>query len=237
MEELGEEHLISYTLYLKGKSYTVSTVARKIAAARTFLKFMADRGKASKDLAPKLAAPRVVKAAHKALTVNEVQRLLAETARLQTIDARRDRMMLELLYATGMLASELMSLNVEDLDMGQSHIKITNQRGRSRVIPIDKRIRDLMKDYIDSVRIKLLTRDKERALFLNQRGERLTRQGFWQIVQSYADQAGIASKVTPRSIRHSFAVHRLKSGSDIHNIQEILGHAHISTTKSYKQQA
>ncbi|MGA2158605.1 MAG: tyrosine-type recombinase/integrase [Dehalococcoidia bacterium] len=237
VEELGEEHLISYTLYLKGKSYTVSTVARKIAAARTFLKFMADRGKANKDLAPKLAAPRVVKAAHKALTVNEVQRLLAETARLQTIDARRDRMMLELLYATGMLASELMSLNVEDLDMGQSHIKITNQRGRSRVIPIDKRIRDLMKDYIDSVRIKLLTRDKERALFLNQRGERLTRQGFWQIVQSYADQAGIASKVTPRSIRHSFAVHRLKSGSDIHNIQEILGHAHISTTKSYKQQA
>jgi integrase/recombinase XerD len=134
-----------------------------------------------------------------------------------------------------MLASELMSLNVEDLDMNQNNIKITNQRGKSRVIPMDKRIKDLMKDYIDSVRIKLLTRDKEKALFLNQRGERLTRQGFWQIVQSYADQAGIISKVTPRSIRHSFAVHRLKNGSDIHNIQEILGHAHVSTTKSYRQ--
>ncbi len=197
VEELGEEHLASYMLYLKGKSYTVSTIARKIAAARTFLKFMADRGKINKEMAPKLAAPRVVKAAPKALTVDEVQRLLVETARLQTIDARRDRAMLELLYATGMLASELMSLNVDDLNMGQSHIKITNQRGKSRVIPMESRIKDLMKDYIDSVRIKLLAKDKERALFLNQRGERLTRQGFWQIVQSYADQAGITSKVTP----------------------------------------
>ena len=94
---------------------------------------------------------------------------------------------------------------------------------------------DLMREYISSVRMKLLTSDREQALFLNQRGDRLTRQGFWQIVQGYADAAGLSAKVTPRTIRHSYAVHRLNSGADLHSVQEVLGHAHVSTTKAYKQ--
>jgi len=235
VNQLTDKHLSMYMAFLKNKSYTLSTIARKIAAARTFLKFMADRGKVNSDMAPRLSAPKVVKAAPKALTVQEVQRLMAEAARLPSIDAKRDRAMLELLYASGMLASELMSLNVENIDLERSRINIASSRGRSRVIPLDSRMRSIIKEYIDAVRIKILTDDKERALFLNQRGERLTRQGFWQIIQSYADSAGITSKVTPRSIRHSFAVHRLSSGADIHAVQEVLGHAHISTTKAYKQ--
>lgn len=231
---LNEDHLSLYMLSLKKRSYTLSTIARKIAAARTFLKFMSETGRADSNLATRLAAPKVNKVLPKALSVSEIQRLLSETARLPSIDAKRDRAMLELLYATGMQASELMSLDLDNVDLNRSNINITNQKGKSRIIPLDKRIKDLMKEYIDSVRIKLLTNDKERALFLNQRGERLTRQGFWQIIQSYADMAGL-SKITPRSIRHSFAVHRLKNGADIQSIQEVLGHAHISTTKAYKQ--
>ena len=232
---LNEEHLKMYVASLKEKHYTLSTEARKIAAARTFLKFMADRGKVQDDLAPKLAAPKVRKPLPKALSVAEIHRVLDETARLPSIDARRDRAMLELLYATGMLASELMSLNVGDFNAFQSNITINSQKAKPRVITLDKRIADIVREYIESYRIKLLANDKEKALFLNQRGERLTRQGFWQIVQSYADLAGLSVKVTPRTIRHSYAVHKLKDGADIQSVQEVLGHAHISTTKAYKQ--
>jgi integrase/recombinase XerD len=196
---------------------------------------MAERGKANGDLSPKLSAPKVNKSLPQALSVAEIKKLLDETGRLPTIDARRDQAMLELLYATGLLASELMSLNVADVDLNHGCINITNLRGRSRKIPLDKRIQELMREYISSVRMKLLTSDREQALFLNQRGDRLTRQGFWQIVQGYADTAGLSAKVTPRTIRHSYAVHRLNSGADLHSVQEVLGHAHVSTTKAYKQ--
>jgi integrase/recombinase XerD len=141
--------------------------------------------------------------------------------------------MLELLYASGVLASELMALNVDNV--GHNSITVSGQRGKARIVPLDKRVSDIVSDYVNSVRIKLLSRDKEKALFLNQRGERLTRQGFWQIVQGYADMAGLSSKVTPRTIRHSCAVHKLNGGADIEDVQEVLGHAHISTTKAYKQ--
>jgi integrase/recombinase XerD len=232
---LSEDHLKQYMGNLKEKHYTLSTVARKIAAARTFLKFMAERGKVKDDLAPKLSAPKVRKPLPKSLSVSDIRRVLDETARLPSIDARRDRAMLELLYATGMLASELMSLNVTDFNGAQNNITINSQKAKPRVIALDKRIADIIREYIDLYRIKLLANDKEKALFLNQRGERLTRQGFWQIVQSYADLAGLSAKVTPRTIRHSYAVHKLNSGVDIQSIQEVLGHAHISTTKAYKQ--
>jgi len=234
-EELSEEHLASYMINLKEKSYTVSTIARKIAAARTFLKFMAERGKVNKDLAPRLSAPRVHKPLPTALSVADIQRLMAETARVPSIDARRDQAMLELLYASGLLASELMSLNVDDIDAGHNCINFKGHGGKLRKIPLDNRIGRMMQEYIESVRIKLLVSDKEKALFLNQRGERLTRQGFWQIVQGYASAAGLSAKVTPRTIRHSYAVHRLNNGADIRSVQEVLGHAHISTTRAYKQ--
>lgn len=233
--KLNEESLSAYMLNLKDKGYAVSTVARKIAAARTFLKFMCDRGKIQKDLAPKLSAPKVNKLRPKALSVSEVRRLLDETTRSPAVDARRDRAMLELLYASGLLASELMSLNIDDVNLYNGTITVTNQRGKSRVVPLDKRVNGIIKEYMETTRIKLLVNDKEKALFLNQRGERLTRQGFWQIVQGYADVAGLPVKVTPRIIRHSFAMHKLNSGADLQSIQEVLGHAHISTTRAYKQ--
>ena len=233
--ELSEEHLASYMLSLKEKSYSVSTIARKIAAARTFLKFMAERGKVGKDLAPRLTAPRVNRPLPKALSVADIQRLMTEAARVPSIDGKRDQAMLELLYASGLLASELMSLNVDDVDAGHNCINFRGHGGKLRKIPLDNRIGRMMQEYIDSARFKLLTSDKEKALFLNQRGERLTRQGFWQIVQGHASAAGISAKVTPRTIRHSYAVHKLNSGADIQSVQEVLGHAHISTTRAYRQ--
>lgn len=232
---LNAELLSGYLRSLKERKYTPSTVARKVAAAKSFLKFMVDRGKLRGDMAPSLASPQVSKPLPKPLSVSEVRRLLAEPAKLSTTEAKRDKTMLELLYATGLRASELMALNIGDVNLKKNTVRCCGQSLRVRVIPIDQHIAQVVREYIDIVRPELLSNEEEVALFLNRRGERLTRQGFWQIVQGYADKAGLSAKVTPRSLRHSFATHKLKGGADLQSIQELLGHAHISTTRAYEQ--
>lgn len=232
---LNAELLSGYLHSLRERKYTSSTVARKIAAAKCFLKFMVDRGRLRGDLAPNLASPHVSKPLPKSLSVSEVRRLLAEPAKLSATDAKRDKAMLELLYATGLRASELMALNTRDIDLKKNTVRCSGLGSRVRVLPIDQPVARLFKEYVDVVRPDLLSNEKEVALFLNRRGERLTRQGFWQIVQGYADKVGLSGKVTPRSLRHSFAVHKLKGGADLQSVQELLGHAHISTTRVYTQ--
>jgi integrase/recombinase XerD len=232
---LNAELLSGYLHSLRVRKYTTSTVARKIAAAKSFLKFMVDRGRLRGNLAPNLASPRVSKPLPKLLSVSEVRRLLAEPSKLSTTDAKRDKTMLELLYATGLRASELMALNTRDIDLKKSTVRCLGSGSKARVIPIDPPVTRLVKEYVDIVRPELLNDEKEVALFLNRRGERLTRQGFWQIVQGYADKVGLSGKVTPRSLRHSFAAHKLKGGADLQSVQELLGHANISTTKVYTQ--
>ena len=229
-------HILSgYLQSLRSRKYTPSTVARKIAAARSFLKFMVNRGKLRGDLAPNLASPQVSKPLPKSLSVSEVRRLLSEPAKSSTVDAKRDKTMLELLYATGLRATELMSLNIRDIDIKRNSVRCLGMGSRARVVPIEPPVVRLVKEYIDVVRPELLNDEKETALFLNRRGERLTRQGFWQIVQGYADRVDLSGKVTPRTLRHSFAAHKLKSGADLQSLQEMLGHAHISTTRAYTQ--
>ncbi len=233
--KLNAQILSGYLQSLRVRKYTPSTVARKIAASKSFLKFMVKRGKLRSDLAPNLASPQVSKPLPRPLSVTEVRRLLSEPAKQSTVDAKRDKTMLELLYATGLRASELMALNVRDVDIKRNTVRCLGQGSKIRVVPIDVPVSRLVKEYIDAVRPELLNDEKETALFLNRRGERLTRQGFWQIVQGYADRVGLRGKVTPRSLRHSFAAHKLKSGADLQSVQELLGHAHISTTRAYTQ--
>jgi integrase/recombinase XerD len=233
--KLNAQILSGYLQSIKGRRYAPSTVARKIAAAKSFLKFMVNRGKLGSDLAPNLASPQVSKPLPKPLSVSEVRCLLSEPAKYHTVDAKRDKTMLELLYATGLRASELMALNVRDVDIKKNTVRCLGSRSKIRVVPIDSPMVRLVREYIDLVRPELLNDEKETALFLNRRGERLTRQGFWQIVQGYADRVKLRGKVTPRSLRHSFATHKLKSGADLHSVQELLGHAHISTTRAYTQ--
>jgi len=168
------------------------------------------------------------------LTIAEVRSVLAEPAKSTAIEAKRDRAMLELLYATGLRATELMNLNTSDVDLEKCKVSCRANSSKMRVIGIDEYIARILREYMKESRLKLTNNQSEPALFLNMRGERLTRQGFWQIIQGYADKVGLGNKVTPRSLRHSFAIHRLKNGEDLHTMQELLGHAHISTTKVYK---
>lgn len=231
---LNTELLSGYMRDLREKKYSQATVARKVAAAKSFLKFMVDTGKLSGDLTPNLASPQVNKPLPKPLSVSDVRRFLAEPAKLSSIEAKRDRAMLELLYATGLRASELMALNVEDIDLQANNVRCGGGKAGVRMVPIDGYIAQIVREYITEARSKLVNNEGEVALFPNRRGERLTRQGFWQIIQGYAEKAGLSGKVTPRSLRHSFATHKLSSGADLQSVQELLGHTHISTTKVYQ---
>ena len=231
---IHDEMLAKYFQILREKGYSLSTIARKTASVKSFIKYLVEMGKIKNDLAPNLSSPKVSKLVPKALTISEVRLFLAEPNKLNTIESKRDRAMLELIYATGLRASELMALNTRDIDLECRNIICRKDNNQERIVAIDSYILKIIEEYMNDSRLKLLNNPNKTALFLNRRGERLTRQGFWQIIQGYAKKVGLGKKVTPRSLRHSFAVHKLKSGADLKTMQELLGHAHMSTTKIYQ---
>ena len=228
------ETISGYLKSISEKKYAISTLARKIASVKSFLKYLVAKGVLKEDSIPNLDSPQVNKSITKPLTISEVKQLIAEPAKSTAIEGKRDRAMLELLYATGLTASELMALDVVDIDYENNNLLCGKKTKKRRVINTDTYISKILKEYINESRVKLLNNTSEVALFLNRRGERLTRQGFWQILQGYAEKAGLGKRVTPRSLRSSFVIHRLKGGADIQKIQELMGHAHISTTKAYQ---
>lgn len=231
---LSSQLLSDYVYKLREKEYRSSTLARKIAAIRSFVGFMIKAGKLPAGLSEGLKSPKVGRISPKSLSVSEVRRLLAETTKLPSPEAKRDRAMLELLYATGLRASELMSLNTSDIDLERGIVCCRGRGSAAREVAIDEPVLRIIKDYMDTVRPGLI-RGEETALFVNLRGERLTRQGFWQIVKEYGTKTGLGHKVTPNVLRHSFAVHRIKSGADLSSVQKMLGHAYVSTTSVYKK--
>jgi integrase/recombinase XerD len=225
--------LKSYLLNLREKRYSVATTARKVASAKSFFKFMVDSGRMKENPTQNLPSPQVSKHALNFLSPSEYQKLLAEPAKLSTPEAKRDAVMLELLYATGLRISELVSLNVKNIDLEQNCVHINSKRK----VPFDHRLSLILGNFRRNARLDLLYDETEEALFLNRRGTRLTRQGFWQIIKGYASRAGLGVKVTPQALRHSFAKRKLQSGTELRQLQQLLGHAYISSTRVYKQAA
>ena len=225
--------LKSYLLKLREKRYAVATTARKVASAKSFFKFMVDSGRMRENPTQNLPSPQVSKHALRFLSPSEYQKLLAEPAKLSSPEAKRDAVMLELLYATGVRISELVSLNVKNIDLEQNRVHIDSKRQ----VPFDHRLSLILGNFLRSDRLDLLYDEREEALFLNRRGKRLTRQGFWQIIKGYASKAGLGGKVTPQTLRHSFARRKLQSGIELRQLQQLLGHAYISSTRIYKQSA
>ena len=178
----NREILLSYLLNLKERNYRPTTIARKTASAKSFFKFLLREGKLENDLVGVLTLPRLKKTLPHTISVSEVRRLLAEPAKLSTAGAKRDRAMLELAYASGMRVSDLMALNDGDVDLHNGCVRCTSRGSRERTIPLSQQAIKALQEYIESDRVALLQSEKE-ALFLNQRGERLTRQGFWQILK------------------------------------------------------
>lgn len=232
-ETFGRQGMLSYLLSLKDKGYVDTTQARKVAAAKSFFEFLMAEGDIKNNPTDNLASPKVGKSLPKPITISEVHRLLEQPTKLSTPEAKRDETMLQLLYASGMRVSELMSLNLDDMDVKGGFVRCFGKGHKERMIPIHETACTKLKEYIGEARPHLAHREGENALFLNRRGERLTRQGFWQILKAYAKDAGLTGEVTPHTLRHSFATHMLSGGADLRSLQELLGHANISTTQVY----
>ena len=229
----NRQGMLGYLLNLKERNYAAATVARKVAAAKSFFDFMVAEDNIKGNPTQNLASPKVGKSLPKPISVSQVRRLLDQPTKLSTIEAKRDRAMLELLYASGMRVSELMSLNLGDVDTEGGYVRCFGKGHKERLIPIYKRVALAVEEYITQARPHLAHDEAVRALFLNRRGERLTRQGFWQILKGYAKSADLGTEVTPHTLRHSFATHMLSGGADLRSVQELLGHANISTTQVY----
>ncbi|GAH61021.1 unnamed protein product, partial [marine sediment metagenome] len=167
------------------------------------------------------------------LSISQARLLLEQPAKLSTPEAKRDKAMLELLYASGMRVSELVSLNLGDVDIESGFVRCFGKGHKERLIPIHQQAALAVKEYLEQARPSLAHDKEERALFLNPRGDRLTRQGFWQKLKEYAKSANLEADVTPHTLRHSFATHMLSGGADLRYVQEMLGHANISTTQVY----
>ncbi|MDR9458994.1 MAG: site-specific tyrosine recombinase XerD [Dehalococcoidia bacterium] len=225
--------LISYILDLKERNYAPATVARKVAAVKSFFDFLVAEGIIKSDPTENLSSPKVGKALPKPLSAAEVELLLAAPAKLSTPEAKRDVAMIELLYATGMRVSELISLSMGDVNLEAGFVRCLGKGSKERIIPVHQEAIRFVKEYIVEARTQLLRDKDEQALFLNRRGERLTRQGFWLILKTHAKAAGIKKPVTPHTLRHSFATHVLSGGADLRAVQELLGHANISSTQVY----
>ncbi|MFC1993260.1 site-specific tyrosine recombinase XerD [Chloroflexota bacterium] len=232
-EGFGRQVMLSYLLNLKERNYAVATLARKVAAARSFFDFMVAEGNMKDNPTQNMASPKVGKSLPKPISISQVRRLLEQPTKLSTSEAKRDRAMLELLYASGMRVSELVSLDLGDVDKDGGYVRCFGKGHKERLIPIYEQAASVVEEYVKEDRPKLAHNVDEKALFLNRRGERLTRQGFWQILKEYAKSAGLDADVTPHTLRHSFATHMLSGGADLRSVQELLGHANISTTQVY----
>lgn len=229
----GREIMLKYLLNLKERNYAPATVARKTAAARSFFDFLKAEGQIGENPLENISSPKVVKSLPNVISIHEVHRLLEQPAHENTPEAKRDRAMLELLYATGLRVSEAVALNVGDVDLKEGSVRCLGKGRKERIVPIYPQLAKALEEYIGVVRPILLHNGTGEALFLNRRGERLTRQGLWQIIKRYANQAGLGKKITPHTLRHSFATHMLSGGADLRVVQELLGHANIATTQTY----
>jgi integrase/recombinase XerD len=236
-EQMQRDVIIDYLANLKSKNYAEATVARKVAAIKSFFGYLQAEGVIHGNPAENLESPRVGRSLPKPLSVTEVDELLEQPLKRNTPEARRDRAMLELLYATGLRVSELVSLDVEDINMSGPYVRCMGKGSKERTIPIHEHAATAVAEYLDEGRAPLVKARKESALFVNRRGERLTRQGFWLILKQYAKEANITTPVTPHTLRHSFATHMLRGGMNLRHVQELLGHANISTTQVYTQVA
>ncbi len=227
--------VIAYLLNLQKKGRATSTISRNLASIRSFYQYMAKNKIINVDPTSDLESPKVEKRLPQILSTQEVE-LLLEQPKCVDLKGYRDKAMLELLYATGIRVSELISLNVEDINLEVGFIRC-NKGTRERVIPIGSMAINALQEYLSKARGLMIQDPNEKALFVNVNGKRLTRQGFWKIIKQYKNQAKINKEITPHTLRHSFAAHLLENGADLRSIQEMLGHSDISSTQIYAQLA
>jgi len=227
---------INYTTRTVIVSYLIfkasSSISRACAAIKSFYYFLVTEHLVEKDPTINLDIPRLEHRLPRVLTLDEVEQLLNQPD-ADTILGLRDKTMLELLYATGIRVSELIMIKVEDINIEMGFLRCFGKGSKERIVPVGQVALKYIDKYINDARSGLLKEQDNGILFLNHLGKGLTRQGFWKIIRKYAQKAGIVKNITPHVLRHSFATHLLENGADLRSVQEMLGHADISTTQIY----
>jgi len=238
LADADEPTIASYVAAIRATGQAPASVARALVAVRSLYRFMAQEGYLDVDPTAQIDVPRVPKGLPKPLTEAEVSSLLESVSGKDAIGLR-DRAILEVLYGTGLRISELIGLGLADVDVQSGLIRAFGKGAKERMVPVGRFARDALSAYLSPSGREVLVptqwarRDDAEAVFLNRRGGRLTRQGAWQIVRSHGDRVGLGDRLTPHVLRHSCATHMLDHGADIRAVQELLGHASLSTTQVY----
>ena len=228
---ITEDVLEGYVAYLKEHNFANATMSRHIAAMKGWFLFMVKEGMVEEDVAGNLKAPKIEKKAPDILKMEEVVKLLEEPKGSNPKELR-DKAMLELLYATGIRVTELISLTTAQLNMQMNYI-ICNDGHKDRIIPFGIKAREALLNYLEYSRGVMIHNPKSDILFVNCSGQSMSRQGFWKLIKHYALKAGITADITPHTLRHSFAAHLVENGADLKSVQEMMGHSDISTTQIY----
>lgn len=234
LKETSRENIVHYLQFLQSCGKSKATLSRNLASIRSFYHYLYRENLVAEDPSVNMESPKLEKKLPKVLTTEEVD-LLLEQPDMRQVTGIRDKAMLEVIYATGIRVSELMALNVSDINREAGFIRCTGKGSKERIIPLGSVAIRNVEYYMQHSRPKLVRHKGEEALFVNQHGKRLTRQGFWKILKKYAREAKINKEITPHTLRHSFATHLLENGADLRSVQEMLGHADISTTQIYTQ--
>lgn len=233
LTDCDRECICRYTEHLRAKGKSNATVARGIASLRSFYSYLLSEGMVNEVPVQNIPQERSEKKLPQILTGHEVEELLKQP-NCKDQKGIRDKAMLETLYATGMRVSEMIGLNVGDVNLIGAFIRCENN-GKNRIIPLYPEAVKALTLFITNIRPQLASSADETALFLNMSGDRMTRQGFWKIIKYYQQKANISKEITPHTLRHSFAAHLLERGADLHSLQEMLGHSDISSTQIYTQ--
>jgi len=233
VEQATKDEIEKYVQWLKNQGRMPATVSRSVASLRCFYRYLTAEGLASDNPARDVTTEKTVKKLPEILTGKEVE-LFLEQPECTDMKGYRDRAMLETLYATGMRVSELINLDVEDVNLAVGFVRCRS-KGKERAIPLYPAAVKAISDYLTTIRPQMIASPDEPALFVNMSGERMSRQGFWKVIKYYQAKAGIKKDITPHTLRHSFAAHLLENGADIHALQEMLGHADITSTQIYTQ--
>ncbi len=231
--KVDTEEISKYLDYMKELGKKSSTISRSLASIRAFYQYLLRNKKVKKDPTEEIQSPKIDKRVPTVLSAQEVE-LLLEQPKSVDLKGIRDKAMLEFAYATGMKVTEIISLNITDVDFGEGLV-MCKTGDKQRNIPLGNLSKEALKDYVENARPILIKDDSVTALFVNTNGQRLTRQGFWKIIKYYKEQAHITKDITPHVLRHSFATHLLQNGADLKSIQLMLGHSDISSTQVYMQ--
>ncbi len=232
IDKVSRPLVSSFMLSEKDRGLSANSISRELACLKSFFKFLTRERKVKEDITGVIESPKLWKKLPSVINLDEVENLL-KAPNVREFQGIRDRAALELMYATGMRVSELINLKMDDLNMEVGFVKCFGKGGKERIVPFGKKAKENIVRYLNKVRPVLLKKKVSNALFLTRLGKPMSRQTFWKIIKKYAREAGIKKKITPHSLRHSFATHILERGADLRVVQEMLGHSDISTTQIY----